>query len=42
MSKEIVAVEKELMKRTKEWASELCNVMQAGAKAKEKETSYIG
>jgi len=42
MSKEIVAVEKELMKRTKEWASELGNVMQAGAKAKEKETSYIG
>ena len=41
MSKEIILVEKQLMKKTKEWASEVANV-QAGAKAKKKEASYIG
>ena len=41
MSKEIVQVEKELMKKTKEWLSEHPSA-QAGAQAKKKETSYIG
>ena len=41
MSKEIVQVEKELMKKTKEWPSEHPSA-QAGAQAKKKETSYIG
>ena len=39
MSKEIIEVEKELMKKTKEWASEMSR---AGAKLKKKEVSYIG
>jgi uncharacterized protein len=39
MSKEIVEVEKELMKRTKEWSSEM---PKAGAKLKHQEVSYIG
>ena len=41
MSKEIIQVEKELMKKTKEWLSEHPST-QAGATAKKKETSYIG
>jgi uncharacterized protein (TIGR00162 family) len=41
MSKEIIEVEKELMQKTKEWASESHSV-QAGAKIKNKEISYIG
>jgi uncharacterized protein len=42
MSKEIVALEKELMSKTQEWANELLTTSQAGAKAKKKEVSYIG
>jgi len=43
MSKEIVEVEKELIKRTKEWASELRGVQRpAGAQPKNKDVSYIG
>src|SRR3989339_1426304 len=38
MSKEIIEVEKELMKKTKEWISE----SRAGAKGQKKEISYIG
>jgi proteasome assembly chaperone (PAC2) family protein len=41
MSKEIVEVEKELMKKTKEWAEEVAT-NRAGAKAKDKGVSYIG
>ena len=41
MSKEIVEVEKELMKKTKEWAAEISS-SRAGAKAKDEEASYIG
>lgn len=41
MNKEIVEVEKELIKKTKEWSSESAT-SQAGAKAKETEASYIG
>ena len=41
MSREIIAVEKELMKRTKEYISEIGS-SQAGAKLKKKEVSYIG
>jgi uncharacterized protein len=41
MSKEIIEVEKELMKKTKEWATEMAST-QAGAKARRKEASYIG
>ena len=41
MSKEIIEVEKELMKKTKEWLSEHPGTL-AGAQAKKKETSYIG
>lgn len=41
MSKEIIEVEKELMKKTKEWSAEISG-SQAGAKAKKKEASYIG
>ncbi|MBS3116063.1 PAC2 family protein [Candidatus Woesearchaeota archaeon] len=41
MSKEIIEVEKELMKKTKEWAEEMTTA-HAGAKAKKKEASYIG
>ena len=42
LSKEIVEVEKELMKKSKEWAEELSHHSQAGAKPKKKEVSYIG
>jgi uncharacterized protein len=41
MSKEIVEVEKELMKKTKEWAEEIAS-NRVGAKGKDKEVSYIG
>jgi uncharacterized protein (TIGR00162 family) len=41
MSKEIIEVEKELLKKTKEWQSEFM-LSQAGAKAKKKEAGYIG
>lgn len=41
MSKEIIAVESELMKKTKEWAAEMSSI-RAGAKPKKKEISYIG
>ena len=41
MGKEIVEVEKELIKRTKEWAVELA-ANRAGAKAKDEKASYIG
>ncbi len=42
MSKEIIRVEEELLKRTKEWASEISTHQQAGAKSREKDFSYIG
>ncbi|MBI2665024.1 PAC2 family protein [Candidatus Woesearchaeota archaeon] len=42
MSKEIIAVEKELMKKTKLLASEVDKVTVAGANAKSKEAGYIG
>ena len=41
MSKEIIEVEKELMKKTKDWANEM-STSRAGAKARKKEPSYIG
>ncbi len=42
MSREITAVEKELMKRTKEWANEMGAASAAGAKLRQKEAGYIG
>ncbi len=42
MSKEIIEIEKELMKKTKEWSAERHSHAQAGAKLKKKEVSYIG
>lgn len=42
MTKEIIEVEKELMKKSKEWAAEITHHSQAGAKPKQKEVSYIG
>lgn len=42
MSKDILAVERELLKKTSEWASEIQAHAQAGAKIKDKEQSYIG
>jgi uncharacterized protein len=41
MSKEIIEVEKELMKKTKEWAAEM-GATRAGAKLKEQDVRYIG
>lgn len=41
MNKEVVEIEKELMKKTKEWASEI-HSSQAGAKLRKKEATYIG
>lgn len=41
MDKEISEVEKEILKKTKEWASEMA-VNQAGAKARDDEVDYIG
>ncbi len=42
LSKEIIEVEQELMKKTQEWAREMAARQPAGAKAKAKEASYIG
>ena len=42
MTEEIVELEKELMTKTQEWASEMKTVLQAGAKAKKREIGYIG
>ena len=42
MSKEIVEVEKELIKKTSEWVHEAGKSARAGAKGKHKETHYIG
>lgn len=42
LSKEIIEVEKEIMQKTKEWASERAKHTQAGAQARNKEVSYIG
>ena len=42
MSQEIIEVEKELMGKTQEWASETSHHPQAGAKVIDKEISYIG
>ncbi len=42
MSKEVIELEKEMMKKTKEWASELASHQQAGAKLRKKDVSYIG
>jgi uncharacterized protein len=42
MSKEIIELEKEIMGKTKEWATEMLTSARAGAKAKKKEVSYIG
>jgi uncharacterized protein len=42
MSKEIIEVEKELMKKTNELLSDVMPTSRAGAKAKQKEVSYIG
>ena len=42
MSKEIIEVEKEIMKKTKEWSSEATRHATAGAKPKMKDVSYIG
>jgi uncharacterized protein len=41
MNKEITEVEKELLKKTKEWAQEMIT-SRAGAQGKDKEMSYIG
>lgn len=42
LNKEISEVEKEILKKTKEWASEMLHSTPAGAKAKNKEVNYIG
>ena len=42
MTKEITEVETELLKKTKEWASESLHTAQAGAKAKNNDVNYIG
>jgi len=42
MDKEITEVEKELMKRTKEWLAETGAATPAGAKARHHEAGYIG
>ena len=42
MTKEITEVENELLKKTKEWASESLHSSQAGAKAKNRDVDYIG
>lgn len=41
MSKEIIEVEKELLKKTKDWQAELMGIA-AGAKARKKDAGYIG
>ncbi|MDP3989574.1 MAG: PAC2 family protein [archaeon] len=42
LNKEILEVEKELIKKTKEWTSEVITHSGAGAKPKNEEASYIG
>jgi uncharacterized protein len=42
VSKEIIEMEKQLMKKTKEWASEMLTTSAPGARAKNKEAGYIG
>ncbi len=42
MGKEIVAIEKEVLKKTKEWFDEMTHSQQAGAKLISKEQNYIG
>lgn len=42
MTKEIINLEKEMLKKTKEWVSEMTTIQSAGAKAKRKDVSYIG
>ena len=42
MKREVIEMEKEILKKTKEWTSELAHDHQAGAKARRKEASYIG
>ena len=42
MTKEITEVETELLKKTKEWASEALHTSQAGAKARNNDVNYIG
>ncbi len=42
MSKEISALEKEVLVKTKEWLAELSSTTQAGGKLRNKEQSYIG
>ncbi len=42
MTQEILAAEKEIMKKTTEWASEMSQATAAGTQAKKKEASYIG
>ena len=42
MSKEIVELEKEVMRRTKEWTLESSHHSSAGAKLKKQEAGYIG
>jgi uncharacterized protein len=42
MTKEIIEVERELLKKGKDWISEMSNTSEAGAKLKKKEANYIG
>ena len=42
ISKEMIEIEKEIGKKTKEWMTELMGSTPAGAKLKKKEVSYIG
>ena len=42
MSKEITALEKEVLVKTKKWLAEISSTNQAGGKARNKEASYIG
>ena len=42
MSKEISALEKEVLVKTKEWLNEVTSAQQAGAKTKNTDASYIG
>jgi len=42
MSKEVTEVEKEMLKKTAEWVSEMAATTQAGAKGRDQETTYIG
>ncbi len=42
LGKEIMAIENEVMKKTKEWFAEIAQVQQAGAKSKGHDVRYIG